>query len=156
MQLQRRVSNILGDEEDGLEVVDPTTFVLQLGDLGEEFTLSLLARCHEDNDAVVATASGQRVGDTHAFASFFPYGWNRRRPLHPCPAGCCGPTACHDRGVSVGKARELVRNVILRRVVQPAKNKWTKMDPAFRQASLVVLFFTHAVGARGQGGHDIR
>lgn len=156
VQLQRRVSNLLGNEEDGLEVVDPTTFVLQFGDLGEEITLSLLARCHEDNDAVVATASGQRGGDTHVFAAFFPYGWNRRRPLHLCLAGCGGPRSCHDRGVSVGKAFELVRNDILRRVVQVAKNKWAQMDPAFRQASLVVIFFTHAVGARGQGGHAIR
>ena len=40
------------------------------------------------------------------------------------------------------KARELVRKVILRRVAQPAKNKWTKLDPAFRQVALLVHFFS--------------
>ena len=136
VHLLRCVDAVLDNEEDGLEVVDPATFVLPPGDLREDFTQSLLARCRVGEQAAKATAL------TSEFASFFPYGWNRRRPLHPCPAGCCGPSACHDRDVSVGKACELVRKVILRRVAQPAKNKWTKLDPAFRQVALVVQFFS--------------
>ena len=46
--LQRRVDAVLGSEDDGLEVVDPASFVLQPGDLRESFTQSLLVRCHED------------------------------------------------------------------------------------------------------------
>ena len=141
VNLQRCVDAVLDSEEDGLEVVDPAMFVLQPGDLREDFTQSLLARCHEGDNAAKATALGQESAAAREFASFFPCGWNRRRPLHPCLAGCCGPSACHDRDVSVRKARELVRKVILRRVAQPAKNTWTKFVPAFRQVTLLVHFF---------------
>ena len=47
-QLQARVRTVLASEEDGLGVVDPARFVLQPGDLGEEFTHSLLARSRDD------------------------------------------------------------------------------------------------------------
>ena len=139
---QRCVEAVLDSEEDGLAVVGLATIVLQPGDLREDFAQSLLGRCHEGENTAKTTALGQESAATREFASFFPYGWNRRRPLHPCPAGCCGPSACHDRDVSVRKARELVRKVILRRVAQPAKNKWTKLDPAFRQVALLVHFFS--------------
>ena len=38
-------------------------------------------------------------------------------------------------------SRELVGRVILKRITQPAQNKWTKMDPAFQHTTLVVFFF---------------
>ena len=44
--------------------------------------------------------------------------------------------------MSVQKAKGHVDRVILKRITQPAQNKWTKMDPAFQQASLVVSFFS--------------
>ena len=90
------------------------------------------------------SASGQGVAEKlkEEFVAFFPFGWNRRRVLHPCPAGCCGPTPCHDRATSVLRSRELVGRVILKRINQPAQNKWTKLDPAFQQTTLVVCFFS--------------
>ena len=89
------------------------------------------------------SAPGQGVAEKlkEEFVAFFPFGWNRRRVLHPCPAGCCGPTPCHDRATSVLKSRELVSRVILKRINQPAQNKWTQMHPAFQQTTLVVCFF---------------
>ena len=98
MQLLKNVTSVLASEEGGLAVVVPATFVLQPGDLGEEFTQSFLARCREDKSAAEETALGQTADDTREFARFFPCGWNRHRPVHLCPPGGCGPSACHDRG----------------------------------------------------------
>ena len=142
VHLLQCVDRVLDDEVEGLEVVDPATFVLPPGDLHEDFTQSLLARCLAEGGQETVTVLDQAGAAARDLFSFFPYGWSRRRPLHPCPAGCCGPSACHDRDVSVRKARELVRSVILRRAAQPAKNKWTKLDPAFRQVALVLHFFS--------------
>ena len=36
----------------------------------------------------------------------------------------------------------LIKQVILKRMSLPAKNKWTKMDPAFDQAVLILSFFS--------------
>ena len=58
------------------------------------------------------------------------------RPLHPCGRGCCA-----SRADSVDKGMKLIERVILKRIPQPAQNKWTKMDPAFCQATLVACFF---------------
>ena len=52
-----------------------------------------------------------------------------------------GPTAKHDRSVSLKKAKDFTEKVVLKCITQPAKNKWTKMDPAMRQATIVVCFF---------------
>ena len=58
------------------------------------------------------------------------------RPLHPCGRGCCA-----SRADSVDKGMKLIERVVLKRIPQPAQNKWTKMDPAFCQATLVACFF---------------
>ena len=63
------------------------------------------------------------------------------RVLHPCPAGCCGPTPCYSRAVSLVKAKNMIDVVVMRRLVTPAMNKWTKLDPAFCQSTIKVCFF---------------
>ena len=138
------IGHILEDAEVGLEVVNPEDFELAPGDLKRDFTESIMDRCFQHGSELgERTASGQGESEQlkEEFVAFFPFGWNRRRVLHPCPAGCCGPTPCHDRATSVLKSRELVGRVILKRITQPAQNKWTKMDPAFQQTTLVVFFF---------------
>ena len=45
------------------------------------------------------------------------------------------------------RARELVRKVLLRCIVEPALNKWTKVDPAFCSSALLVFFFRLVVSA---------
>ena len=67
------------------------------------------------------TASGQRESEKlkEEFVAFLPCGWNRRRFLHPCPAGCCGPAPCHDRAASVLKYRASPSH---------PRKKWTNME----------------------------
>ena len=72
LQLLKTVASVLASEEDGLDVVDPATFVPQPGDLGEEFTQSFLARCREDKRATEETALGQTADDTRECARAFP------------------------------------------------------------------------------------
>ena len=146
------IGQILEDPEYGLEAVNPEEFELADADLQRGFTESIMDRCFQHGEELgertafdqgERSASGDGVAEKlkEEFVAFFPLGWNRRRVLHPCPAGCCGPTPCHDRATSVLKSQELVSRVILKRINQPARNKWTKMDPASQQTTLVVLFF---------------
>ena len=58
------------------------------------------------------------------------------RPLHIRARGCVA-----SRAELVDTAMKLIERVILKRITQPAQNKWTKMDPAFCQATLVACFF---------------
>ena len=97
---------IFADEDEGLEVVDPDSFQLAPGDFGSDFTNAIMDRCYtcglmagesEDDDPTRFLEVKGR------FIKFFPFGWNRGRPVHPCAAGCCGPTACHCRTTSVAK-----------------------------------------------------
>ena len=131
--LESRIGEVLEDEDVGLEVVDPATFVPGAEDLGADFTGAILDRClPRDSEGAGDDGLGPGVEQLRVeLFQFFPLGWNRERALHPCPAGCCGPSPCHDRAVSVTKARRLVDRGILRRITQPAKNKWTKMEVAF-------------------------
>jgi len=104
--LVERAEECFADEDEGLEVVDPEHFQFAPGDLGKEFTIAIMDCCYKQGlglgeDDAEDSASFQEV--KHQFIEFFPYGWNRKRPVHPCPAGCCGPTACADRKVSVKK-----------------------------------------------------
>ena len=151
--LEDIIGKILEDPEYGLEVVNPEEFELAKTDLQRDFTESIMDRCFKHGEELgERTAFGQGTRSAYGqgeaeklkeeFVAFFPFGWNRRRVLHPCPAGCCGPTPCHDRATSVLKSRELVGRVILKRINQPAQNKWTKLDPAFQQTTLVVCFFS--------------
>ena len=144
---------VLEHPEVGLEVVNPEEFELADTDLQRDFTESIMDRCFQHGEELgertafgqgERSASDQREAEKlkEDFVAFFPFGWNRRRVLHPCPAGCCGPTPCHDRATSVLKSRKLVSRVILKRINQPAQNKWTKMDLAFQQTTLVVFFFS--------------
>ena len=144
--LMDKVSAVLEDEDDGLEIVDPEYFVLDPADIGREFTKEIVDRCFTHplgpgEDELGAGAAARLEQDKTDFVNFFPVGWNRHRPLHLCPAGCCGPTPCYSREVSLVKANTLVKKVVFKCITQPAKNKWTKMDPAFSQATLVVCFF---------------
>ena len=142
--LVSHVSAVLEDEEYGLEVVDPDVFELEPDDLRCEFTQAIMDRCFVCGPSLGEESSEdhKKAGELKAsFIEFFPYGWNRARPIHPCPAGCCGPTAKHDRSVSLKKAKDFTEKVVLKCITQPAKNKWTKMDPAMRQATIVVCFF---------------
>jgi hypothetical protein len=143
--LEAKVAAVLEDDEDGLEIVDPEDFVLDPGDVGREFTQDVLDRCYRHGLGPGEGELGDSVGAKKVkaeFCDFFPVGWNRRRPLHLCPAGCCGPTACHSREVSLQRGKTLINRVILKCITQPALNKWTKLDPAFCQATLVVVFFS--------------
>ena len=83
------------------------------------------------------TASGQRESEKlkEEFVAFLPCGWNRRRFSHPCPAGCCSPTPCHDRAASVLKYRASPSH--------PRKSGpiWN-MVLAFQQTVLVVCLFS--------------
>ena len=151
--LEDIIGQILEDPEDGLEVINPEEFELADTDLQRGFTESIMDRCFQHGEELgertafdqgERSASGEGVAEKlkEEFVAFFPFGWNRRRVLHPCPAGCCGPTPCHDRATSVLKSRDLVSCVILKRINQPAQNKWTKLDPAFQQTTLVWCFFS--------------
>ena len=120
LAIRKHCHTLLEDEEEGLEIVDPEIFVPDAHDLGEDFTRSILDRatvhCHgfgpgED----LAQARWEK--EKEDFRAFFPFGWNRTRPLHPCPPGCCGPTACHSRAVSVQKAKAHTDKVILKGLV---------------------------------------
>ena len=157
----KHLRDVMESEETGLEVVDPDSFVLDSGDLDEDFTDSIMDRCYRSR---THTAPGQDADEAEEtkrninrqrkkaeFSSFFPKGWNRSRPLHLCPVGCCGPTPCHDRNMSVEKACKLVQEVLLENMILPALNKWTKMEPAMCQALLIVCFFKlikHVLEAR--------
>ena len=48
------------------------------------------------------------------------------------------------------KAKELIDKVILRKIGEPAQNKWTKLDPAFNQAILIVVFVSLVMHALEQ------
>jgi len=132
--LLEKVAELLEDEDEGLEVVDPELFELAPGDLSNSYTNAVVNRCYQrglelGEDLPENNAKFQQVKED--FLRFFPFGWNRHRVLHLCPAGCCGPSACHSRATSVERACNLIRKVVLKRIVAPAQNKWTKMDPAF-------------------------
>ena len=143
--LVNKFHSALEDEEHGLEIVDPDVFELGANDLGQAFTNTLLDTCYLQGLAPgeVGSEPGKDVQQVRdEFGKFFPCGWNRKRVLHPCPAGCCGPTPCHCRKTSLEKAKRLTARVILKRIKNPAKNKWTKMHPAMAQATLIVCFFS--------------
>ena len=140
-KLRQHCHEILDDPEEGLEVVDPEVFVLRRGDLSKAFTNSIVNRALPsfEPEEVQKKKAWQKSRDS--FVDFFPFGWNRERPLHPCPPGCCGPRACHSRAVSLEKAKEHVDKFVLRQLGEPASNKWTKMDPACAQATVIASFF---------------
>ena len=115
LDIRERIHKILEDESVGLEVVDPEEFALEPEDLDATFVKDLVDRCYtRDGVRGLGPGDGDEEKETAfqkskaEFISFFPYGWNRKRVLHPCPAGCCGPTACHSRETSLGKAKEHV------------------------------------------------
>ena len=80
VQLLARVRTVLASEEDGLEVVDPATLVLQPGDLGEEFTQSFLARCREDTSAAEEAAPGQTADEHTRVCALLPNGLESAPP----------------------------------------------------------------------------
>ncbi|MDA8609412.1 hypothetical protein N9L19_00695 [bacterium] len=132
--LEDIVGQMLEDPEDGLEVLNTKEFELADTDLQRGFTESIMDRCFQHGEELgkriafgqgEPSASGQGVVEKlkGEFVAFFQFGWNRRRVLHHCPAGCCGPTPCHDRATSVLKPQELARRVILKRINQPAQYK---------------------------------
>lgn len=138
---------LLDDPEEGLgcrsQIFDPG-----MADLSATFTRSIVDRASLAAHGVTPESSGdglrpeQWLVEKEAFIKFSPYGWNRKRPLHPCPPGCCGPQACHSREVSLEKAKAHVDKHVLRSIGEPASNKWTKMDPACAQATLMACFFS--------------
>ena len=148
VDLRKKCHKLLDDPEEGLEIVDPDIFALGANDLGENFTRSIVDRWYrtvkyglgpeEDTPELLERWEKEK----NDFCKFFPLGWNRARPLHPCPPGCCGPGACHSRAESLKKAKAKVDKFVLRKIVQPAQNKWTKMDAACSQATLMVMFFS--------------
>ena len=60
---------------------------------------------------------------------------------HPCPPGCCGPAACHDRDVSLDRGRDLIMKVIIPRMTTPAANRYTKIFPVCLQVCLMFHFY---------------
>ena len=148
VDLRNKCHLLLDDPEEGLEIVDPETFSLGMNDLKEDFTRSIMDRWYSTSRrcSIAEGAASEKIAcwerEKEDFCNFFPCGWNRARPLHLCPPGCCGPGACHSRAASLSKAKRLIDKIVLRKIVQPAQNKWTKMDPAFCQATLMVFFFS--------------
>ena len=62
-----------------------------------------------DEDCVNLTGgAGGTEEIKEEFRKLFSVGWNRQRPLHPCPAGCCGPLPCHNRSKSSERAKYLI------------------------------------------------
>ena len=93
--------DILEDMDEGLEVVDLANLELDAEDLGHDYTRAVVDRCFthalELGEDTVSDEARQKFQELKAdFLEFFPLGWNRARPLHPCPAGCCGPSSCHS------------------------------------------------------------
>ena len=152
LDLQKKCHALLDDSGEGLEVVDPEISQPGPNDLREDFTRAVMDSCYGPRPDSIVTEEDERRWhrEKEEFCKFFPHGQNRVRHLHPCPPGCCGPTACQDRTKSLKKAKELVDKVILRKICQPAQNKWTKLDPAFNLATLIVVFFALVIHALEQ------
>ena len=74
------------------------------------------------------------------FLRFFPPPWLGAM-THPCPPGCCGPAACHDRDVSLDRGRDLIMKVIIPRMTTPAANRYTKIFPVCLQVCLMFHFY---------------
>ena len=140
----KKLHEHLEDETVGLEVVDPAHFRLQQGDWGRDATEAIMNRCFLTGFLPSETEQGAHYNFEAAkkeFIAFFPYGWNRRRVLHPCPPGCCGPDACFSMATSLEKAKSLIEKVVFKTTAPPSNNKWTKLDPAFLQVTIQVVFF---------------
>jgi hypothetical protein len=115
-----------------------------------EFAREMLEVCfvqarstnNADEDAeTIAKAEKKRRGKAEDFLRFFPPPW-KGVLLHPCPAGCCGPTACHDRAASIQKGADFIMGVIIPYISRPAANRYTKIDPVVRAIALMLNFYT--------------
>ena len=55
-------------------------------------------------------------------------------PVHPCPAGCCGPGPCANREVAVEKILKAGDGFFFNVNVEvPALNRWTKLMPVIQK-----------------------
>jgi hypothetical protein len=133
-------------------VVQPSDPSCDPNEFGEEesraceFALELLEVCYvqtrstnNDIDDGVGAETKRRT-KAKAFLQFFPPPW-KGFLLHPCPSGCCGPTPCHDRAVSVDSGASLIMDVIIPHISRPAANRYTKIDPVVRTIALMLHFY---------------
>ena len=112
-----------------------------------EFANDLLSACYvsglSDNSDRSSDeeshAESQRKAVAAKFLAFFPPPWAGVL-VHACPAGCCGPTPCHDRSESVRVGQELIGQVVIRHLQRPAANRYTKIDPVVRCITLMLNF----------------
>ena len=91
--LKEIIWGILKDMDEGLEVVGPANLELDAEDLGHDYTRAVVDRCFthalELGEETVSDEARQKFQELKAaFLEFFPFGWNRARLTHPCPAGC--------------------------------------------------------------------
>ena len=97
-----------------------------------------------DGSAVGRVDEEKRVQARRAEAAklrkFFCWKWSSKRLVHVCPAGCCGAVAKADREISVRRAVELARFVVIPAMTLPAMNKYTKVDPVVRKVCLMAPF----------------
>jgi len=78
--LRDHVLAILHDDDKGLEVADPATWVPDPGDLDRSFTDTITELTCNAEPSADAEANAERRNAVKAFAAFFPVGWNRSLP----------------------------------------------------------------------------
>ena len=74
----KKLQSILEDPDSGIEVVDPAQFELDRGDLGVEFTESIMDWCWDDGGLELGTETADAKTRSRKlreqFCRFFPYG----------------------------------------------------------------------------------
>jgi hypothetical protein len=112
-----------------------------------EFAKEILNQCYvgrtSDNqgeeEVDMAAAEARRRVEAERFLQFFRPPWQGVLQ-HPCPVGCCGPTPCHDRKVSIDRGTDLIMTIIIPHITRPAANRYTKVFPVAKQVCLMLHF----------------
>jgi len=127
------------DEPSGEEALGLVKFAEELLQMCHIRGLS--SNDHEEQEEEVAAGEKMRKAEAREFMDFFTPPWTG--PLkHSCPAGCCGPTPCADRAVSIKKGTRLVLLVICPHMTRPAANRYTKVFPVVCRVTLQLHFYT--------------
>ena len=89
LDLRKKCHKLLDDLDEGLEVVDPEISQPGPNDLREDFTRAVMDSCYGPRPDSIVTEEDERRWhrEKEEFCKFFLHGWNRARPLHPCPPG---------------------------------------------------------------------
>ena len=87
--LLKKLQSILEDPDSGIEVVDPAQFELDRGDLGVEFTESIMDWCWDDGGLELGTETADAKTRSRKlreqFCRFFPYGLEPKPSLTSVP-----------------------------------------------------------------------